>query len=250
MAIEANQIHRRVVMFFHASQAHPEQTKYMRPELKTRVDVHAHTLIPLLAQVGDDVETDAIEQSYAATHDLVMRIHDGCRYQYAKKPEMLAKLAPLTVGADPATNQIRLSHLLTTLGPAASKFMWLPDCTEAEARKILAEHIAARALDESLTNSQRSASKTLRELRPESTRLWEEDGGLDIWIRANIVGHESQLAWGRERRARPRQAKKGTPAKNEKNETPPKNEATASPPSKPEPPPGEDAPLAATGTTK
>lgn len=241
MAIEANQIHRRVVMAHHALRAHPEEAKYMRPEMRTRVDSHSYILIPLLAQVSDNVETDEIEQAYSGTHAVVMRIHDGCRYQFAKKPEMLAKLAPLTVGSDPATDQIRLSHLLTTLGPASSKFLWLPDCTEAEARKILAEHIAARALDESLSHAQRSAGKTLRELRPESTRLWEEDGGLDVWIRANITGNESQLAWGRERRTRPRHTKNGTPAKDAKNEAPPRNEA---------PPPAEEAPLAATGSTK
>lgn len=205
MSIELNYIHHRVVMAFQAANAHPDQARFMRPELWERVEDLAGRLIPLLAAAGEDATSDEIDKAYAATHAVLKRLHDGCAYIYALHPTALASLAPLTVGADPATDQIRLSHLLGTLPTLTPKFVWLQDCTEAAAKKTLGHHIEARAMDEKVTAEQRTAAKMLRELRPQSHRLWEDDLGLDVWIRANIAGHDAQLAWGRERRKQPRQ---------------------------------------------
>jgi hypothetical protein len=217
MAIQANNVHVRVVQAHNAFQAHPTLHAFMQPALKDALMRRAQLLEPLLKAAGGatDQEEEAaasIETVFALSHDLIVRIHKGAAYRYHAHTEGLAALAPIRVGRDPAEDEVRLATLIEKLPTLQPAFQWLPDegLTLAALQKQLKAHRDALVREKSLGGKDkgvREALAVMREERKESQKLWEDEGGkLEAWIIANVPENQ-QYAFGRERRSKQRAAK-------------------------------------------
>jgi len=210
MAIAANEIHRRVVAAWQAWQANPHLHKFMQPELRHKIENLTLRLKPLLAAADDEQglkdTTAEVHGVFDRTRTLLARVQDGVRFFFATRPDVLAALAPLKLGAEPEEDVIRLANLRQGLAGFEPPHMHWPEDLKVEDLDLaVAAHMDARRKLDEMDTSVRGAAQKLRALRVESTALWEEDG-LDAWIVANVHKHDEQLAWGRERtkRARPR----------------------------------------------
>jgi len=215
MAILANGIHERTVQAWNAFQAHPELHPYMQKPLQQALKKQAAMLEPLLstaARASDDTAQANIETAFEQTHELIIWVHEGLRYRYRKHPQQLAALAPLKSSRDPAQDGVRLATLIRALPELTPAFLWQPDegLTHAALVKQLRAQKAAEAAESQLGAPEKAALAALRKARASSHALWDEEGGLEAWIIANVP-KDQQPSFGRERRQRVRAARPGAP---------------------------------------
>ncbi|MEW5854048.1 MAG: hypothetical protein AB2A00_35060 [Myxococcota bacterium] len=212
MAVAANEVHRRTIAAYVALKGNPELGRFMQSELRERLVTLAERLISLIAVAEDDQARKEmvaqVECAFRHTRDVLSRVQSGIRFFYAPHPDLLDRLGPLKLGADPAEDQARLAHVRHEIPEIAHPaFTWPTDLGPADIDCVLRDHDAAQTTLDATNHSARDAARQLRELRPDSVRLWDEHG-LDAWIAANVKGTDAQTAWGRARRRRGR-AKSG-----------------------------------------
>lgn len=191
MAIKANSIHWQIVSAWNAFQAHPEFAPFMQPRVREQLKLQAEKVASLLVSSRrdtDDVDDriSAAEVTLRNTRELVQHTHQGLRFRYRNRPDQLAQVAPLRLGADPREDEIRLATLVREVPKLQPAFCWFPD--EGFSHEALVEqldrHRAAMSLLASLGPKRREALRLLREERSNSQRLWRNF--VEPWIIATI----------------------------------------------------------------
>ena len=217
MSTAANEVHRRYMKCFRAFHVHTAMQPLMKASRQAVFLAHGAVLEPLMAADDNVVTPDSteVDREHAKTHTMLARVQDGVRYVFGGHQEILDDMGPLTVGASPAEDVVKLTHLLGKIQEVvAPKMLWVRDEVTPDLIKAqLAAHAKADAdYAESLGTTAAGAEKLekLRELRPVSQQIW--DIWLTSWVEANVDNHEEQVTvWGIERRHRGRKAASPAP---------------------------------------
>ena len=208
----SNEILQRTVTCYHAFIANPQLHPFMQPALRKSLETLAREIEQVLPAHGSSgasvADAVSIEEAFAATRSALGRLQHCIRGWYAEDESVLRKLGPLTLGDDAGQDLIRLTHLASELPKIKAPdtvFVFPPDLVPAKLRAILSAHSRAAAQSEAESKSQQAIHKKQMALRPQAHALWRT-AGLDAWVQANLLTYEGQIAFGRERRRKPRKA--------------------------------------------
>jgi len=202
--LKNNTIHVNLLKLALALQMDPEMARLMKGRTRERVEAMAARLKPLV-QAADDTQGLPERKRVAAlaevrTRQTLKQMQLAVQFQYPVLPEAFTALGRMRLGITPGENLTRLQALLEAVRTMPG-FMYPPGVTDAAVERAVAEGSAAQAALVTAKARTNAAAQELRQLRPVVKAMWMELG-LSGWIKANVDGHDAQLAFGLSRKKR------------------------------------------------
>ena len=202
--LKNNTIHVNLLKLALALQMDPEMARLMKGRTRERVEAMAARLKPLV-QAADDTQGLPERKRVASlaevrTRQTLKQMQLAVQFQYPVLPEAFTALGRMRLGITPGENLTRLQALLEAVRTMPG-FMYPPGVTDAAVERAVAEGSAAQAALVNAKARANAAAQELRQLRPVVKAMWMELG-LTGWIKANVEGHDAQLAFGLSRKKR------------------------------------------------
>lgn len=199
-----NAIHVNLLKLALSLRTDPEAGRMMRASTRQRVDAMAERLKPLMQAADDNVGLAARKKTFdlaaVRTRDTLKLLHAAVHFQHQVLPEPLTALGRIRLGETAGENLMRVEALMEAI-QALPGFLFPPGMTAATVNAVVAEHTQAQAALVAQKDRLRAAAQELRELRPVVLKMWQELA-LSGWIKANVDGHDQQLAFGLSRKTR------------------------------------------------